>query len=309
MGTPREWVRNVHMDDCDRARAFITQIWPTQTPNAPVNIGSMVCCAVSTTLRSSVLLLSVGLDSVFTRNTYSHNEQNPWLIFVEVKENRALAKHITQKWQQMPVPNAQRVRVDQIAKHVVYWYNRTRKRFVYVPLVCDEDANVRVRIADLNIWSHPPRDEPLQRALEGLPDFKRQRGDLLAAAKSMINISEDTDIPAPQKVASLEKQKGKIKKCFTDYYKNYLDLDPIPTSYKFPTLQIGLASQQGGVQGARYGGTFAGVYEANDGVAHHKFPVDGNLQARSLPSEETVFNELMQKKGLELNYAEIFTDQ
>ena len=312
MGTPQKWVLKEHGYDCRRATDFITESWPTEASNAPMHMGSFVAYTVSTTLRSSVLLLSVGLDSVFTRNTYSRNEQNPWLLFAHAEENRALAEHITKKWQEMQVPNGQRGRVDQIAKHVVYTYNRETRQFVYVPLECDGNANVRVRIEDLNIWSHPPRDEPLIRAREGLPDFNRQRGDLLAAARSMIQLkikmSQNPKIP----VASLEKKKGKFKKCFTDYHKNYLNLKDrnlIPMSYQFPTLQIELASQQQGVQGDRYGGTFAGVYEANDGEAHHKFPVDGNLQARSLPSEETVFNELMQREGLELDYAEIFTDQ
>lgn len=108
-----------HSVDWKTVFDFIKKEWPTRPTNRPVDIGSMVTISISTSSRSSVLLLSVG-PHVFAHSTFSNNELHPWLISQYVEENEALARHITEEWQKMAVPNGKRQWVDTIAKHIVY---------------------------------------------------------------------------------------------------------------------------------------------------------------------------------------------
>ena len=295
-----------HDGDQESSRVFINEEWPVEAYNNPIDMNSMVAWAVSTTLRSTVLFLSVGQGTSFTRNSHSRNERNPWHIYQHGEENRALAEHITQQWQQMKVPNGQRKRVDQIAKHIVYEYENGK--FIRRPFECDEDGNVRVRIKDLTIWSHPPRDEPLIRVLEeNFKTFKQKKGNLCDAAKSVDKIVNNTNIPEDKRAKSLQGQRANVRRIFNEYYQFYREVEAknlIPTSYQFPTLQLEIAAQVQGAPRDRYGGTFSGVYNAKDGEVHHKFAADIEVQPRSLPSKETVFNDLLQDFGL--NYAELF---
>ena len=268
----------------------------------------MVVWAVSTTLRSSILLLSVGIDSVFTGNTYSRNPRNPWLIVSHCVENRLLADYITQRWQEMQVPENQKERVNQIAKHIVYEWED--EKFVLRPLQCDASGNVRVRIRDITIWSHPPRDKSLYRALEKkFPEFNRKKGDLKRDARSIIKMANNDNIPQENKAENLQQKKKKLGENFTNYYEFFEFLKKkgdLPPSYQFPTLQLELQANETDAQPDRYGGASSGVYQANDPEAHHIFANFG-YQARGLPSQEAVFNDLF--KDLGLSYAEIVEGQ
>lgn len=293
-------------EDIRRADDFIQSRWPRQPPSAEkLDMNSFVAWAVSTTLNSTVLLFANGLDSVFTHSTYSRNPSNPWLIYQSAEENEALAKHIAETWQGMQVPNGQRGRVDQIAKHVIYEYEDS---FTLIPLECDADANVRVRIKDINIWSHPPRDEPLRRKLEEDSHFKQTEGNLKAAAKQIKKIRENDAIQKnDQTDVRLQRQKSVVRKRFREYYHKYfcgLDSRDIPHSYQFPTLQLAL--EQEGAPPDRYGNAMAGVYGANHDAVHHKFTASGI--PRALPSEEEVFDNWL-KFPCGLTYAELFQDE
>ena len=291
-----------HHKDIGRANDFIRSRWPRQPPSAEkLDMKSFVAWAVSTTQNSTVLLFAIGLDSVFTHNTYSRNPRNPWLIYQFAEENEALAKHIAETWQGMQVPNGQRGRVDQIAKHVIYEYEDS---FTLIPLECDADANVRVRIKDINIWSHPPRDEPLRRKLEEDSRFKQTEGNLRAAAKQIKKIRDVIQIKEDQRDVRLQRQKSVVRQRFREYYRKYfcgLARRSIPHSYQFPTLQLAL--EQEGAPPDRYGNTMAGVYEANHDAVHHKFSASGI--PRVLPSEEEVFDNWL-KFPCGLTYAELF---
>ena len=305
--THRGSVRTMHKEDMKRVPDFIHSQWPQPPPAGKVDMNSFVTWAVSTTLRSTVVLFAIGPHSVFTLNTYSRNKHNPWLISQDAQENRALAQHIAEKWQEMQGPNDQRDRVDQIAKHVSYEYDRGTKRFNFMPLEFDGMANVRVRIKDINIWSHPPRDDPLRRVLLKKPYFKQEKGNLKHDAAKIKRICENRNIPTDRIDERLQSQKSIVRRKFKEYYHKYfcdfcgLDSSAIPVSYQFPTLQ--LSQGQRGDQPDRYGNAMAGVYGANDDEAHHKFSASGI--PRLLPSEEEVFDNWLEFP-CGLTYAELF---
>lgn len=274
---------------------FIKEEWPTARTNEPVNMGSFVTLAVSTSLRSSVLLLSVGLNSMFTRNTFSKNVLHPWLLYQDTEQNEALARHITKKWQEMVVPNGQRQRVNTIAKHIVYDFTDDTKLPEMRPLKCDDNANVRVHVEDLQIWSHPRRDEPLTRVLEGTRGFTQARGYFRETyPQSIKDIIENDKIKNKEERLTTVKNKCKEKfdKFYSDYYCKLEAEKRIPTSYEFPTLQLALETGVG-QPSQRYGDTFSGCYSAKDNEVHQKFPVDDKLPKRPLPTKEEVFEELM----------------
>lgn len=298
-------VFDMHHKDIGRVNDFIRSEWPQQPHSAEkLDMNSFVAWAVSTTQNSTVLLMSIGLDSVFTYNTYSRNPLNPWLISQGAEYNKDLKQHIVETWQGMEVPNDLRDRVDQIAKHVFYEYERETGKFILKPLEWDGNANVRVYIRDINIWSHPPRDDPLRRVLEQTPDFEQKEGNLLNAARGIQKISENPNIPSHKKNESLQRQKDKVRQKFIDYYKYFSDLEcsgHIPESYKSSTLQLAAGPD-------RYGNASSGVYGANDDEVHHKFPDSNKLQVRGIPSMKEVFDRLL-KDSCGLSYDEFFHGQ
>ena len=311
----QEWVRNRHYEDWERMDAFIEKEWPTVRTNVPLDMGSMVTLAISTSLRSSVLLLAVGVDSKFTHNTFSKNELHPWIITQDAKENRALARHITEEWQKMVVPNLNglRQRVDTIAKHMVFDFTDYKKFPKMIPLECDKKANVRVHIEDLEIWSHPRRDEPLQRVLKETKRFTQDWGyfvkiylkDIIRdfIKKDQIKDEEERLIAARKKCAE------KLDEFYSKYYCKLEAEGLIPTSYEFPTLQLALKTDVGlpKKSSQRYGDTFSGCFLAKDNEVHQKFPVDQKLQKWPLPTKEKVFEELM--KRAESVYKDVRQDQ
>lgn len=300
-----EIVLGLHQKDKRRVNDFIRSEWPQQPHSAEkLDMNSFVAWAVSTTQNSTVLLMSIGLHSVFTYNTYSGNPLNPWLISQGAEHNKDLKQHIVETWQGMEVPNDLRDRVGQIAKHVVYEYERETEKFILTPLEWDGNANVRVHIRDINIWSHPPRDDPLRCVLQQTPGFKQEEGNLLNAARGIQKISENPNIPSHKKNESLQSQKDKVRQKFIDYYKYFSDLEcsgHIPESYISPTLQLAAGPD-------RYGNASSGVYGANDDEVHHKFPDSNKLQVRCIPSKEEVFDRLL-KDSCGLSYVELFHGQ
>lgn len=304
-------VWEIHNQDNIRVPNYITRRWGQPPPAGNLDINSLVTCAVSTSLRSTVILFAIGSHSAVTRNTFSRNGHNPWLIFQHPVENRALAQrlgqHITDKWQEMQVPNGQRDRVDQIAKHVVYEYDRETESFILRPLRCSVNANVSVYIKDIEIWSHPPRDKPLLRVLQNKPCFKQTEANLRGAARRIRRICENPKIPTGKRDEKLQSQKCIVRQKFKEYYHKFFwgwDRRKIPDSYLFPTLQLSL-QQQGDQPAVRYGNTMAGVYGKNDDAVHHKFSASGI--PRFLPSEEEVFDDWSKfPSDCGLTYAELF---
>lgn len=297
--------------DRKTVRDFIEKEWPPRPIYRRVDIGSMVTISISTSLRSSVLLLSVGLH-VFALSTTSKNELHPWIITQDVEHNEALARHITEEWQKMAVPNGKRQWVDTIAKHIVYDFtNVTNEKSTppqMRPLTCDENANVRLRIEDLQIWSHPRRDEPLNRVLKEQEGFKRSESKLKRYPQTIRNISENVKIEQSLKqerlIAEKEKFKGELEKFYNDYYCK-LEEKCIPMSYKFPTVQLALETGDGQTDD-RYGDTVSGYYPTTANEVHQKFPVDNNLQEYPLPTMEMVCDKLLGDSGLV--YRDIFQD-
>ena len=293
----RELVYKRHNEDCKRMDAFIKEQWPTAKTDVPVDDrDSYVTLQMSTSLHSSVLLLAVGLDSLFTRNTLSKIELHPWLFYGHATwGNGALIRHITAEWQRMVVPNDQRRRVDTIAKHIIYDFSDDKKAPEMIPFQCDERGNVRVVINDLEIWSHPRRDEPLNRVLEQTKGFTQDRGYFVKTYPNKIrNIKENDQIKDKEKrlTTAREEYEKKLDIFYRDYYCKLEAENRIPTSYEFPTLQLALETGDG-QPSQRYGDSIAGGFLENDNEVHQKFPVDKNLQKWPLPTKEEVSDQLL----------------
>lgn len=309
----RKWVMNRHYDvDWKRVDDFIKANWPTGQTSDKIDNDSLVTSTISTSPDSSVLLLSVGLHE-FAYNTCSMDdddrELHPWLISQLFEENEPLARYITETWQEMAVPNGQRERVDTIAKHIVYDLMDGKMPPQMKALTCDDNANVRVRIKQLEIWSHPRRDAPLDRVLEKKfeDNFKRERSDLKKYPRTIRNIAGNGKIKPELKKKRLSEEKEKFEEQFSKFYDYYLQLENdkcIPTSYQFPTLQLALQTGDDEPDD-RYGNTFTGVYSTHDNEVHLKFPAN-NQTARPLPTKEEVFNQLLGQTGLV--YGDFFQD-
>ena len=57
------------------------------------------------------------LETAFTRNTYSADEQKPWLIHLDAPENELLSRHISDVWRRKTINrNGDPDLVDQIAE-------------------------------------------------------------------------------------------------------------------------------------------------------------------------------------------------
>ena len=309
--TERERVRKRHTGaDWDRVTDFIEREWPTGEPSGPLNNDIIVTSTFSTSSDSSVLMLSLGSHDL-AYNSFSNNELSPWLITQHrAEENEALARHITETWQGMAVPNGQRQRVDTIAKHIVYDLTDDTMLPQMRALTCGDNGNVRVRINQLQIWSHPRRDAPLDTVLEekfGV-NFKRERSDLEKYPKTIGKITGNDNIRQDVKEKRLFEEKEKFKEKFSKFYDYYRQLEHgncIPTSYQFPTLQLALQTGDDEPDD-RYGNTFTGVYSTHDNEVHLKFAVNNDVMAQPLPTKEEVFIQLLGQTGLV--YGNFFQD-
>lgn len=302
------------------ANEFIDTTWPTPEPedreDERMSNSSFITYAVSTTLNSSVLLIARGLDTLFTRNTFSEDPSNPWLVFQDVKDNQELAQHIQNCWEEMNIQApGDRTEVDKIAPHILYrrdrreetsgccyhlktiFCQRERNEWMLVPLANDcvaADNTVRFRVEDIEIWTHPPRDEALMRTLTNVEGFNRVQGDLRSFVVGWTRIRNNPNIPADKKPGALEEQRVKIKNKFVELYQFYETLDPeaVPVSYQYPTIQLG-QRKRNSAELQRYGRTFAGVYGTFDNETHMKYPAPNATEPRQLPSEADVYNKLV----------------
>ena len=304
-------------EDYASAESFIDENWPVQS-SGKVKSDSMVSYTVSTTLKSSVLLVAVGSNSAITINTFSKDRNNPWLIRANMVLNPNLANDVREKWANMQVPEGKREEVDQIIPHVVYsirdercWCWRWRWRWwELVPLTCDDSPTVKVVVGDMKIYSHPPRDEPLKSALEKQEGFDQKKGSVKAAIKKWQKISENDKIPEDIKPQRLAHQVNVVKEIFTEFYEDFYvnffkDPHNIPTSYRLPTLQLQLLPD-GGNQEQRYGGTFSGVYGSTANEVHHPYAA-AHVKPRPVPGAKTVYKQLKDEcPGSTLDYDVIF---
>ena len=306
--TLREFVRLRHLEDeFNLAPAYIGRYWPAPPFNRVTDEAS-IYCAVSTTERSTVMILSKGGGSHFTRNTLSVDEEQPWLIGQFLRVNQSLSDHISALWSGKRIHlDENRDLVNQIAEHVVYKYDRENNEWRCLPIVADENNVIRYETEDFVMWSHPPRDEPLRTVLRKSNDFKQAVGYLRQRFVRWNAILNDPVIPNDRRPGAQAAVLDQIRTKFAEVYRFYEDIraqNRLPSSYKWPTLQLGVKN---GDQIQRYGETFAGVYERYDNEVHHKFAAL-NVEARALPSEEKVFNELL-PPGIELTLANVMADQ
>ena len=307
--TLREFVRRRHLEDqFNLAPAFIGRHWPSPPYNRVTDEAS-IYCAVSTTERSTVMILSKGGGSQFTRNTLSVDEEQPWLIGQFLRVNQSLSDHISALWSEKEIHRDEnRDLVNQIAEHVVYiLIDREREEWRCLPVVADENNVIRFETEDFVMWSHPPRDEPLRTVLRKSNGFNEAVGYLRQRFVRWNTILNNPVIPNDRRPGNQAAVLDQIRTKFAEVYKFYEDRraqNRLPSSYKWPTLQLGVRN---GDQIQRYGETFAGVYERYDDEVHHKFAAL-NVEARALPSEEEVFNGLL-PPGIELTFASVMADQ
>ena len=307
--TLREFVRRRHWEDqFNLAPAFIKREWPPPPYNRVTDEAS-VCCAVSTTELSTVMILSKGAGSEFTRNTFSADEGQPWLISQNLKVNKRLSDHISALWSEKEIhQDGNPDLVNQIAEHTVYeCINREEGKWRCLPIVADENNVIRFATDDFVMWSHPPRDEPLRTVLRENDDFNQAVGDLKQLSVRWNTILHNPTISDDRRPGAQAAVLDQIRTKFAEVYKFYEDRraqNRLPSSYKWPTLQLGVTN---GDRIQRYGETFAGVYERNEDKVHHKFAAL-NVEARALPSEEEVFNGLL-PSGIELTLANVMADQ
>ena len=303
--TLREFVRRRHSEDqFTLAPAFIERDWPPLPYNRLTNEAS-VCCAVSTTELSTVMILSKGVGSMFTRNTLSVVEGQPWLIGQDLLVNKHLSDHISALWSEKKIhPDGNPDLVNQIAEHIVYeCINRKERKWRCLPIVADENNVIRFATGDFVMWSHPPRDEPLRTVLRESDDFNQAVGDLKRLFFKWNSTLHNPTIPNDRRPGIQANDLDQIRTKFAEVYRFYEDKKAcLPSSYKWPTLQLGLTNGD-----QRYGETFAGVYMRCDNEVHHKFAAL-NEEARALPSEEEVFNELL-PPDIELTLANVMADQ
>ena len=310
MASTEQKVLRQHHANQASARDFIDQWQVPATNDNPIDMNSMITYAVSTTSGSSLLLIAKGIGSVFTRDTYSADPENPWLIFQHGEENQTLAQHVQERWDNMAVhQNGNRVEVNKIAAHVLY--QRQNGKWVLVPAQCDSSNNVRFKVNDIEIWSHPPRDEPLMTVLRENEIFRRAEGDLKQSGKALNGIKRDTKIPPDKKQQAVKSKLDAIKQKFLQIYGLYEGFKPLPDSYQWPTLQLGqrTSTTGDGTELQRYGGTFAGVYGSFANPVHHIFPAPHVQLPRGLPTQETVFYNLLPQDQFGLSFEEVITPQ
>ena len=310
--TLREFVRRRHIqNEGVLAPNFIDRNWPS-TPYNTVTDEASIYCAVSTTERSTVMILSKGGGSHFTRNTLSVDEEQPWLIGQFLRANQSLSDHISTLWSRKEIHrDGNRDLVNQIAEHVVYILtDRERREWrCSEPIVADENNVIRFETEDFVMWSHPPRDAPLTRVLKDMKvpkgeNFNQVKGDMGKFFNELISIRRNNKIPDAKRSIREADQLKKIGVKFSKLYKFYETMQTdnhVPNSYKWPTLQLGVRNGEGNLQ--RYGETFAGVYEKYDNEVHHVFYAL-NVKARALPSKEEVFQALL-PEGLNLTLHDI----
>ena len=200
MNVPTPQQKNVfdrHSDDKDWLNAFINYRWPRQQNDAPVVDADMCCLSVSTTLESTVCLLSIGPDSKFTYNSYSKDAENPWLIFSFAQENPDLASFIRQEWGEMfhreGLPNDGQNPINDIAPHVLFDATDVLVPPQLINLTCDGN-NVRANVRDIEVWSHPPRDEPLSAVVEERR-YSQHLGQVRASARQWRDMHTSTRFP------------------------------------------------------------------------------------------------------------------
>ena len=290
--SPRQQVFAQHNRDQGRLYAFIDNNWPL--PRGQQNgreDGANVCyLLVSTTLHSTVFLLSIGVGSAFTHNTYSDKANNPWLIHSDVVVNLYLARFIRREWNEMF--RRARLRddgqnpVNDIAPHVLFDVTDARFPPSLVNLTCDGN-NVRANVRDIEVWSHPPRDEPLRAVVEER-GYSQSLGLVRASARQWRDIHTNNHIPTELiRQERLQEKKQEFQRRFNELCTS-LQGD-LPNSFQWPTIQLKQVSQHGQGQ-QRYGNTAAGVHDERTNEVHNKFSANG-VEARN--TNRNVFNALV----------------
>ena len=289
---PQQRVHAKHIRDMRRLSAFINYNWPWPRiqQNGRVDGANVCCLSVSTTLHSTVFLLSIGLDSAFTRNTYSADANNPWLISSDVVRNPRLANFIRRKWNVMfrraRLRNDGQNPINDIAPHVLFYATDARDPPQLINLTCDGN-NVRANVHDIEVWSHLPRDEPLMTVIRENRECSQMLGHVRRSASLWRNTPTDTNIPPGRRQQRQEERRVQTKRSFENLYERHATIlgpNNLLTSFQWPTIQLSQSA------GQRYGGTAAGVYGGRANEAHNKF---SNIDVQARNAIRDVFHALL----------------
>ena len=307
----QQTVLNRHNYDIALADTFILNHWPQNAEHEThVDQDKMVFYTVSTTLETTFLLLSAGIRTNFTRNTYSANVNHPWLIssLMVDNPNTNLATDIN-FWFSSQIPNFDPQLANILAPFMIFELNRVdigRTAWRSVLLNADEQ-NILARFEDVTIWIHPPRDKPLNNVLENEHvngvKFLQYHGNLLSQMRALNKLYIDANPRITEQ--SKEDKKNVVREMFNNLHKVYKRVQ-LPNSYKWPTLQLEYGNQ-------RYGETFAGVYDAHSNEVHHPFPAAG-VEARQRPNwtQRDMWTELRilarfgEEVSIQLEYGNMF---
>ncbi|XP_028402260.1 uncharacterized protein LOC114525235 [Dendronephthya gigantea] len=298
----QEIVWQKHNKDMGRLKDFIKKEWPVppRTSGSTIKLENFCCPFVSTTLNSTVFIISIGLNSAFTRNTYSADRDDPWAISMQnPDENPELAKFISEQWEKMKLQGSCEG-IDLIAKHIVYDASDVNSPPQLVSLECDNQTYVRARLphSNITIWSHPPRDQALRASIrghleEGKGKCKQKLGNVEKCAKDMEKQTCSTQ--------DWEKERRKTRNAFNKFYedfRNILGPEELPFSFQLPTIQLEYGKQ-------RYGNLSSGVYKANDNEAHNVFTVSGVLPRNS---KKDVYDSTIGKILMGITFEQLMTD-
>lgn len=306
-------VRKKHLHiTWEYVQPMLNRTWPNDT-NSPIE--DLCIWTVSSTTNSDILMLSVGLESVFTRNTFSADENYPWLITSGAISSRKLKRDIEVYWDEMLARHPMHQKTCPFMVYELVDGQREELRDLNV-----DDKCIRVKIKDTTIWCHPPRFEVLEAVIKesSKTEFKNAEGEFLNSVKKLQKVDSNKKIPESVRNERKETCKTFMKQSFKEFYSYFEKLewndDRKYTSYRYPSLQLEVNKKYPDPNPTdndkiRYGGTFSGVYGKNANEVHHEFTVQGT-ESVPMPTEEEIWNWLAQRhQDISLGaYSDVFNN-
>jgi hypothetical protein len=277
---------------------------------------------ISTTKHSQVLIVIGDYKDKLPYNSYSKDENNPWLVngYVQVSDPEFHEK-LREYWDNKNVPANWN-----ICPFRVYEWNENASKWEERDLEIDlEDKVVSVIVKDQKVWCHPPRPfQVLQNACNEVLNkpYNQTKGNLRTAIAKFQNVDTNEKIPDDQKPERKIQSKDTIKSTFDKFYKivekRPWDDNTKLTSYRYPTLQMradkdyqpgNVTKQRPADNMNRFGGDSSGVHKDNDNEAHYRLEKEGTEPIPN-PTKEVLWDWVV--KSFEITnpptYQELFQE-
>ena len=235
-----------------------------------LNFMSQFC--ISTTKHSQALIVIKGFKDEFPYESYSGDAKNPWAIR-GFPPQILKPEFFTQYWK-----NTLQVPEDwTICPFRVYEWNGNEWEECNLKVDLQNKV-VRVRVGDQTFWSHPPRPfEVLENACGD--NYKQKKGNLKKHLTSFQEVDTNSQIPEDLKPQRKSELKASIKQTFNEIYELVENLEWDDhnqlTSYRYPTFQMEIRTDQRPHGKIRFGNDSSGVYEVNSNEAHYRFEKEG----------------------------------